>query len=283
MYEISNFMSDLKSLRKTNSLVCYRGHANKYWKNEPAIMRINNSSLFDRERSATKELMSSHPDKFGPDQSMFDHLVTMQHYGLPTRLLDVTKNPLVALYFATDSSDRVSDGKIIRFAIPESREKYYDSDTLSCLSNLSNISREDKREIGDYLRKTKGFDPNNSSDIEKFNRINPIKKILDFIRGEKPYFKPNINPYDLYYPVYAHPKLNNERILIQSGAFIVYGNRSDINYAYPNKIEEEEIIIPHSAKQIIRQELSMLGISESVLFPGLEQSAIRIRERYNRT
>lgn len=40
------------------------------------------------------------PHSFSECKSALDYLVQMQHYELPTRLLDVSTNPLVALYFA---------------------------------------------------------------------------------------------------------------------------------------------------------------------------------------
>ena len=60
-------------------------------------------------------------------------LVRMQHYDLPTRLLDITTNPLIALYFAcADGVDY--DGEVIIFQLPLARVRYFDSDTVSCLS-----------------------------------------------------------------------------------------------------------------------------------------------------
>ena len=81
---------------------------------------------------------------------MFDKLVRMQHFGLPTRLLDVSLNALVALYFATDpgpDSGKASDGMVTAFAIPPEREKYFDSDSVSCLANLANMTSEEKEKI----------------------------------------------------------------------------------------------------------------------------------------
>ena len=81
---------------------------------------------------------------------MFDKLVRMQHFGLPTRLLDVSRNAMVALFFATDPGPLESsptDGMVTAFAIPPKFEKYYDSDSVSCIAHLANMTAEEKAEI----------------------------------------------------------------------------------------------------------------------------------------
>ncbi len=66
-------------------------------------------------------------------------------------------------------------------------------------------------------------DISSAGNITKFNKYAVIKRLHQFIRSEKSYFQPIIDPIDLFKPYYVHPKMSNRRILAQSGAFILYG------------------------------------------------------------
>lgn len=79
------------------------------------------------------------PEEFVGLRSNFEVLSKMQHFEFPTRLLDLTENPLVALYFAISTNQR-KDGSVIAFKINKEIVKYYDSDTVSILSALIKIS-----------------------------------------------------------------------------------------------------------------------------------------------
>jgi len=214
---------------------------------------------------------------------MFDRLVRMQHFGLPTRLLDVSLNALVALYFATDPGpvgSIPSDGMVSAFAIPPEREKYYDSDSVSCLANLANMTSEEKTEINRLVKDLKG-DISSAVNIKKFNKYDVIQRLHQFIRSEKPYFLPIIDPIDLFKPYYVHPKMSNRRILAQSGAFILYGIDEPKIYS-PIRIDPKPFIVPMDEKSTIRKALENIGISESTLFPEIDKAATRIKNQYKK-
>lgn len=208
---------------------------------------------------------------------MLDKLVRLQHFGMPTRLLDVTKNPLVALYFATQESG--ADGTVICFSVPEQKQRFFDSDTLSILSNLSNLTKEEKRNLLDRMKRASNIGPGIGRD--EFNKDDgELKKFIHFIRQEKPYFDYNICPSDLIDKYYVHPRLNNPRILAQAGAFIMFGLfRSE--YESGEKMTQKTIVIPSLLKGDLRLELDILGISESTMFPELERSTMRVRKKFS--
>jgi hypothetical protein len=266
---------------KSGPLNCYRGQQDSSWKNVAGIFRPDLRELLRNEKRAVRDLISVHPNEFATDQKMFDRIVRMQHFGLPTRLLDVSLNALVALYFATDpgsDQSKATDGCVTAFAIPLEREKYFDSDSVSCLANLANMTAEEKAEINRVRDSVKSL--SHDRQIEDFNKAPVIKRLHQFIRSEKGYFLPIIDPNDLYQPYYVHPKMSNRRILAQSGAFILYGIQTTKRTFFPYPIEETPFIVPQRAKGSIRGSLESLGISESTLFPEIDKAANRIKNRY---
>jgi len=260
-------------------LKCYRGQKNNEWENIPSLMIVDNINLLVNEREAIRRLITNQPQEFSTDLSMFDVLVRMQHFGMPTRLLDVSQNPLVALYFATEKIGSGDDksGTVTCYAVPKSREKFYDSSTVSCLSNLSNLKPAEKWELGTVLGTTASADP--SKMIEMFNGERVVNKLSSFIRRERGYFEPRIEPADLVFPQYVHAKKNNPRIVAQAGSFIIHGTQC-IDIPYNDRIQEYKIIIPSEAKQKIRSELDLIGITESFLFPDLDRATSHVKNRY---
>lgn len=113
----------------------FRGHSNaaKY-KLEPSIYREDNK-YYHNEDNIIRDAIINNPDEFSDEDTLFDTLVKLQHYGYPTRLLDLTSNLLVATYFAVCNLNK--DGEIIIFDIPNNDIKYFDSDTVSILSAIS--------------------------------------------------------------------------------------------------------------------------------------------------
>ena len=92
----------------------FRGHANKDWSLTPGIYRTK--AAIKKEDYLVHNLIRHCPIDFQNCESSFEKLVKMQHYELPTRLLDISMNPLVALYFAA-AGEKDKDGELLIFLI----------------------------------------------------------------------------------------------------------------------------------------------------------------------
>jgi hypothetical protein len=122
-------ISQIVDLNDTENIYCFRGQALSCWKLIPSFFR--NQKLSDKsiEKTIYSELIQKFPSEFAKsiDEITFDDLAKMQHYSIPTKLLDISFNPLVALFFATETAKgkgRLKEGCVYIFKIPKRFEKF---------------------------------------------------------------------------------------------------------------------------------------------------------------
>ena len=247
-----------------NYVYFYRGHNDEQYSFQPGIYRQSASRNISEEDIMYREAIRHCPAEFPENMRFFENLVKMQHYALPTRLLDITTNPLVALYFACSGADN-ANGEVIFFKVKKSDIKYFDSDTVSIIANIAKCKCD--------------FDIDSSLSIQTFNATANVQSLLHEIKQEKTHFKDCIKPEDLGRVLCVLPKLNNPRIAKQSGAFFLYGITK--NKRNPAKLQHapRRIVINAEYKKIILRELANLGITNASLFPEIDNIMKSIKNK----
>lgn len=275
---ISEFTKELTKISADKNLQLYfRGHSNKKYKLTPTLYR-KDDPYFEFENKLFRETIINCPDDFVKCKNTLEILVKMQHYGIPTRILDLTRNALVALYFCCISSPD-KDGEVIILNIPNKNICDYSSDKVTILSNLSKVNSEKIT-----YKIPSGFNFNDKKQIEKFNN-KYFGYLLHEIREDKPHFFNIINPYDLNNVYAVNVKLDNPRIVRQNGAFLIFGIKKEkskcpkIDKSWIVEPNGKKIIIPSTSKTQLLKELELLGISRSNLFPELDDFAEYIKTK----
>lgn len=250
----------------------FRGHSRFSHRLVPSIYRdpgwiANEDVLF-------KELVLRCPNDFSGRESTFQSLVKMQHYSLPTRLLDITANPLVALYFACEhEGEQRESGEVVVFRIPTAEIKYFDSDTVSVIANIS--------------RRPSTFKlPDEELDRLAFNEDPQVRYLLHEVKGEKPYFEPFILRHHLESVVCVKPKLDNARVIKQDGAFLLFGmNRrktepATVPAGFLAAAAAKRLLVEPGKKAFIRKQLESLGLTQATIFPEIDKVAEFIKRTY---
>lgn len=272
---VSTYLDKLQSIESGVGKVLYfRGRSKITYELVPSIFR--DRGWINNEDRMLKELILRCPNDFSGGLSAFQCLVKMQHYSLPTRLLDITSNPLVALFNACKLHEKEDeDGEVVIWGFDIEDIKYYDSDTVSVISNLSRRPRTFK--VPSFTG-----DGDEAAQLKSFNDDKEIKLLLHDIRQEKPHFKSEIRPEHLGAVLCVKPLLDNPRIIRQDGAFLLFG--CDEEKTKPAALGDRNIVqrirIDKAKKPELLRQLEKIGISEATLYPEIERVAIHIKSSF---
>lgn len=274
---VSEFLDTYKKFQPPigKSLFLFRGVRNAEWKHIPVVFRQYSGPIKTKRHEvqvsgpmyASESEILSHfcKEAYGyfPNISPNDRVMWLeiaQHYGVPTRLLDFTENPLVALYFCCQQMDS-EEGYVSIIHFFNFMQWSIFGDDLSALSVNTIISHI----INDQI----------------FHRSRPNEKMK--VR-----------------PIVVTPTYIDNRMSAQSSKFMLWGSDyraledmiEENNYMMPFSENSKlgngherfftKIYIDEDAKKKIMRELQLMNITEKTIFPGLDGIGKYIERTYRR-
>jgi FRG domain len=237
---VSEFLGALQLEQAGNpGTTWFRGHADASWNLLPGFMRSETSTsettLLNRFRQSAAMLADRRPE------TSFDWMFLMQHYGVPTRLLDWSESPLVSMYFALEGWEDNPDKDAALWCL-----------WPTALNKNANIV--DKAE-GDYIpsfedEELQGY---STESVRQNNRIELV-------------------------PVATIATRNNARIQAQMGTFTIHHNKRVAIEAVGDGSHVAKYTIPHGSRELLAKELKLLGLTRFSLFPELASVGAILKE-----
>lgn len=186
-----------------------------------------------------------------PDMSEWQWVSIARHYGLPTRLIDWTFSPLVAMYFATQNSD------------------FFDSDGVIWRIHIDELALTMPSEQQKHLR-------------EKLARVFSVSMLKDLGLDYFSESRKNAEREGQETVLIFEPPSLDERIVNQHACFTMMSDaRSRLDswlQRHPHLVTKYRISA--KAKREIADSLDACNINPRVLFPGLQGLAETLRRRY---
>jgi hypothetical protein len=224
--------------------VWFRGHEQADWTLTPKLYRPEYGDAIDAEAEIRQDFQIRaqqllHGGRLPADQ--WEWYFLMQHYGAPTRLLDWTDNPLVALYFALHS--------------PTQDDYVPDTDAAVWVLNSWWLNR----------RSVRGIDGPMLSDWSEAQPYLP--KLEDAFAGRRVRVRR---------PAAIDPPHVDRRLAAQGSHFVIFGANRDLMRMSAARSKRErirqiqKITIRRRATWGLRADLDLCGITRPLLFPDLQ-------------
>ncbi len=238
-----------QELQRYRSPYVYRGLGDANYDLKTSLMRLGgNYPEVEKHLIRNFHKYSKRLTNFGGADAFWDILAIGQHFGLPTRLLDWTYSPYVALHFATSKLHQFQNDGVI-WAVNHEKVVDYLPNKLMAILLEEGSNKFTTESLNPVCRSWKEFD---SLQEENF--------VIFF---EPPSFDERIvNQFALFSAMPSSQALLNEWLVAHEDLYF-------------------RIIIAKELKWEVRDKLDQANINERMLFPGLEGLSSWLKRHYS--